>query len=494
MKVNVEALEQHKVKLTIELPAADVQKSFRQAVSRLANQVRLKGFRKGKAPRKVLEMFLGKEVVEGEAQEIAFNRALDQALRDEKIIPVTRPEVKSESFSEKEGSTFTATFVRQPEVKLGAYTELEGKHAHPVITDEDVMARLQGMARQNARLEVVKDAELKDGDFAIIDFKGTVDGKVFEGGEGKAYPLEIGSGSFIPGFEDQLKGHKAGDDVTVKVTFPKEYYVKELAGKDAEFAVHINDVKQRVLPEINDEFAKSVSRSESLKDLKETMKAEMQSRATYDANTAFRQELVNKAVANAEVDIPREMIDQRLDDMMEEIRQNLAAQGMDFDTYLKQIDKTEDVLRKDYEDIAEKSVREGLVLNAIADKENIKVSESDINMEIFTMAQQFQADPREVAKIIQKENRVQMLIDTILRKKAADFIYNKAKKDDDKADKAEEAGEEKEPAKKTAAKKTAAKKTTAKKTAAKKTTAKKTTAKKTTAKKTTAKKEEAAKE
>ncbi|MGP1555440.1 MAG: trigger factor [Dialister pneumosintes] len=434
MNVKVENLDQHKVKVTVEVPADDVVKGFKQAVSRFANQVKLKGFRKGKAPRKVIEMYLGKEAIEGEAKEIVFNRALDQALRDEKLVPVTQPEVNAESFDEQNGSTFTATFIKRPEVKLGAYTDLEAVRTNPVITDEDVMVQLKQTAQANARLEVAKDAELKNGDFAIIDFKGTVNGVAFEGGEGKAYPLEIGSGSFIPGFEDQLKGYKAGDDVVVKVTFPTEYFAKELAGKDAEFAVHVCDVKQKVLPAIDDDFAKSISKQETLKDLMETMKAEMQGRASYQANQAYRQALVDLAIANAEVDIPQEMIDQRLDDMIGEIRHNIEAQGQSFDRYLKQLDKTVDDLRKDYAEMAEKNVREGLVLNAIADKEEIHPTEQDINMEVFTMAQQFNADPREVVKIIQQENRVGLLIDSVTRRKVASFLVEKAKKEEPKVE------------------------------------------------------------
>lgn len=434
MNVKVENLDQHKVKITVEVPADDVVKGFKQAVSRFANQVKLKGFRKGKAPRKVIEMYLGKEAIEGEAKEIVFNRALDQALRDEKLVPVTQPEVNAESFDEQNGSTFTATFIKRPEVKLGAYTDLEAVRTNPVITDEDVMVQLKQTAQANARLEVAKDAELKNGDFAIIDFKGTVNGVAFEGGEGKAYPLEIGSGSFIPGFEDQLKGYKAGDDVVVKVTFPTEYFAKELAGKDAEFAVHVCDVKQKVLPAIDDDFAKSISKQETLKDLMETMKAEMQGRASYQANQAYRQALVDLAIANAEVDIPQEMIDQRLDDMIGEIRHNIEAQGQSFDRYLKQLDKTVDDLRKDYAEMAEKNVREGLVLNAVADKEEIHPTEQDINMEVFTMAQQFNADPREVVKIIQQENRVGLLIDSVTRRKVASFLVEKAKKEEPKVE------------------------------------------------------------
>ena len=381
MNVKVEALDQHKVKVTVEVPAADVVKGYKQAVSRFANQIRLKGFRKGKAPRKVLEMYLGKEAIEGEAKEIVFNRALEQALQDEKLVPVTQPEVKDESFSEKDGSTFTATFVKRPEVKLGEYKNLDAKHAEPVVTDDDVMAQLKQLAENNARLEVVEGAELKDGDFAIIDFKGTVNGEAFEGGEGKAYPLEIGSGSFIPGFEDQLKGHKAGDDVTVKVTFPANYFVKDLAGKEAEFAVHVNDVKQKVLPEINDEFAKSISKQDSLKDLMETMKAEMQGRATFQANQAYRQALVDLAVANAQVDIPQEMIDTQIQNMIRDFDMQMRYQGMDLQQYMKYTGTTADMLKEQFKDDAAKRVKTSLILEKICEVEGIDATDKDVEKE-----------------------------------------------------------------------------------------------------------------
>ncbi|MDU5310180.1 MAG: trigger factor, partial [Dialister sp.] len=264
MNVKTEALDQHKVQLTIEVPAEVVVKGFKQAVSRIANQVRIPGFRKGKASRRILEMHFGKDAVSGEAQDIVINQALNDALAQEKLIPVTTPEIKQDRFSEEEGAAFTATFVKQPEVKLGEYKGLSARHVNPEITDEQVMAQITQAAQQNARLEKAEDgAVLKKGDIAVIDFKGYVDGKAFEGGEGKTYPLEIGSHSFIPGFEDQLEGHKAGDDVTVKVSFPENYGVEALAGKASEFSVHINDVKRKTVPVIDDAFAKSVSRYET---------------------------------------------------------------------------------------------------------------------------------------------------------------------------------------------------------------------------------------
>lgn len=439
MNVKVEALDKHRVTLTIDVTAEEVQKGFKQAVARISNQIRLKGFRKGKAPRKVLEMYIGKEGVASEAEDIVVNQAMQDALREQKLIPVTTPDVKTESFSETEGATFTATFVKQPEVKLGEYKGLTAPHVHPEIPDEAVTAQLQKAAEQGARLEVKEGAALVKGDYAIIDFQGKVDGKAFEGGEGKTYPLEIGSQSFIPGFEDQLVGHKAGEDVLVKVTFPKDYFVDALAGKDAEFSVHINDVKRKIIPELNDEFAKSVSKYDTLDELKASLKQQMQLRAYQDAEEAYHNALVDQAVANAEVDIPDEMVEQRIDEMIQEMKLNIEANHSTMDEYLKSINKTEADLRKDFAGTAKETVRQSLVLSAIAEKEDLKVTDQDLSMEVYSMAQQFGADPKDVVKIIKEENRVGMLIASVTRKKAAAFIYGAAKREEEKTEEAAEA-------------------------------------------------------
>lgn len=436
MNVKAEALDKHRVTLTIDVTAEEVQKGFKQAVSRIANQIRLKGFRKGKAPRKVLEMYIGKEGLASEAEDIVVNQAVQEALREQKLIPVTTPEVKTVSFSETEGASFTATFVKQPEVKLGEYKGLTAPHVHPEIPDEAVMAQLQKAAEQGARLEVKEGAALEKGDYAIIDFQGKVDGKAFEGGEGKTYPLEIGSQSFIPGFEDQLVGHKAGEDVLVKVTFPADYFVAALAGKEAEFSVHINDVKRKIIPELNDEFAKSVSKYDTLDELKASLKQQMQLRAYQDAEEAYHNALVEQAVANAEVDIPDEMVEQRIDEMIQEMKLNIEANHSTLEDYLKSINKTEEDLRKDFAGTAKETVRQGLVLSAIAEKEDLHVSDQDLSMEVYSMAQQFGADPRDVIKIIKEENRVGMLVASVTRKKAAAFIYGAAKREEEKADEA----------------------------------------------------------
>lgn len=429
MNVKVEVLDQHKVSLAIELPAEVVQKGFKTAVSRIANQVKIPGFRKGKASRTILEMHFGKAAVEAEAKDIVINDALNQALRDEKIIPVTQPEVKEDKFSEKEGAAFTATFVKRPEVELGEYKGLEAEEAKPEISDDQVMAEIQKAAEQSARLEMAEEgAVLKKGDYAVIDFKGFIDGEAFEGGEGKTYPLEIGSQSFIPGFEDQLEGHKAGDDVEVKVTFPESYFVDALKGKEAVFKVHINDVKRKQLPALDDAFAKSISQFETMDELKASLKQQMQLHAIQQAEEAYHQKLVNQAVANAKVDIPHEMVEQKIDEIVEEIKLNLEAQNQKLEDYLKHINQTMEQLRKNYEKTAEEQVRQGLVLEAIADKEDLQVTNQDLSMEVYSMAQQFNADPKDVMKIIQDENRVNMLITSVLRKKASAFIYGAAKK------------------------------------------------------------------
>lgn len=441
MNVKAEALDKHKVTLTIDVTAEEVQKGFKQAVTRISNQVRLKGFRKGKAPRKVLEMYIGKEGVASEAEDIIVNQAVQDALREQKLIPVTQPEVNTLSFSETEGASFTATFVKQPEVTLGEYKGLSARHVHPEISDDMVMMQIQKAAEQNARLEVKDDAEIARGDYAVIDFAGKVDGQPFEGGEGKTYPLEIGSGSFIPGFEDQLLGHKAGDDVLVKVTFPEDYFVQALAGKEAEFSVHVNDVKRKVIPELNDEFAKSVSKFDTMDELKANIKQTMQLRAYQDAEEAYHNALVNQAVANAEVDIPDEMVEQRIDEMIREMSLNIEANQSTLEEYLKSINKTEEDLRKDFAGTAKETVRQGLVLSAIAEKEDLKVTDQDLSMEVYSMAQQFGADPKDVIKIIKEENRVGMLVASVTRKKAAAFIYGAAVREEDKAEEAPAAEE-----------------------------------------------------
>ena len=428
MKATLKNVDQHVVELTIEVPAADVAAGIKAAVKRIASQVNVPGFRKGKAPRNVIEMNYGKEAVLNEAYDFLVNQNYTAALQENKIVPVSQPEIEQVQFEEGKDLIFKATVTKRPEVKLGDYKGLDAKKEEAKVTDEQIQDQLKNIAEQQAEMVVAdKDAKVEQGDFAVIDFKGTVDGKAFDGGEGKSYPLQIGSGNFIPGFEDQLVGAKAGDDVIVKVTFPEDYFVADLAGKEAEFATHIHDIKRKQLPELNDEFAKANSSYETIAELKADLRKKMEEDAERRAVDAYNGELIKTAVENAEVDIPEVMVADRVEQMIQELAMSMEGRGLKLEDYLKFSNKTVEELREEYKETAAENVRTDLVLDAIAVEEKIEVTPDDMNREIFMMAQNFGANPQEVWDIIAKEGRVSMLAGSVARKKAARFIVDNAK-------------------------------------------------------------------
>ncbi|MBS5936143.1 MAG: trigger factor [Veillonella sp.] len=428
MKATLKNVDQHVVELTIEVPAADVAAGIKAAVKRIASQVNVPGFRKGKAPRNVIEMNYGKEAVLNEDYDFLVNQNYTAALQENKIVPVSQPEIEQVQFEEGKDLIFKATVTKRPDVKLGDYKGLDAKKEEAKVTDEQIQDQLKNIAEQQAEMVVAdKDAKVEQGDFAVIDFKGTVDGKAFDGGEGKSYPLQIGSGNFIPGFEDQLVGAKAGDDVTVKVTFPEDYFVADLAGKEAEFATHIHDIKRKQLPELNDEFAKANSSYETIAELKADLRKKMEEDAERRAVDAYNGELIKTAVENAEVDIPEVMVADRVEQMIQELAMSMEGRGLKLEDYLKFSNKTVEELREEYKETAAENVRTDLVLDAIAVEEKIEVTPDDMNREIFMMAQNFGANPQEVWDIIAKEGRVSMLAGSVARKKAARFIVDNAK-------------------------------------------------------------------
>ena len=428
MKATLKNVDQHVVELTIEVPAADVAAGIKAAVKRIASQVNVPGFRKGKAPRNVIEMNYGKEAVLNEAYDFLVNQNYTAALQENEIVPVSQPEIEQVQFEEGKDLIFKATVTKRPDVKLGDYKGLDAKKEEAKVTDEQIQDQLKNIAEQQAEMVVAdKDAKVETGDFAVIDFKGTVDGKAFDGGEGKSYPLQIGSGNFIPGFEDQLVGAKAGDDVTVKVTFPEDYFVADLAGKEAEFATHIHDIKRKQLPELNDEFAKANSSYETIAELKADLRKKMEEDAERRAVDAYNGELIKTAVENAEVDIPEVMVADRVEQMIQELAMSMEGRGLKLEDYLKFSNKTVEELREEYKETAAGNVRTDLVLDAIAVEEKIEVTPDDMNREIFMMAQNFGANPQEVWDIIAKEGRVSMLAGSVARKKAARFIVDNAK-------------------------------------------------------------------
>ncbi|WP_188397250.1 trigger factor [Sporomusa sp. GT1] len=424
MKVTAERIDNHKTVLNLEVPQAEVAKALEKAYRKLANQVNIPGFRKGKAPRKVIEMRIGKEALLDEAFEILAPEAYGKALAEQEIDPVGRPEIEVVTLAEDQPLVFKATVVKKPEVTLGQYKELAIGKTVAEVTEADIDSEIEKNRSRNAKMVVVEDAELKQGDLAIIDFKGFIDGVPFEGGEGKSYPLEIGSGSFIPGFEDQLVGAKSGEEREVKVSFPEDYFVAELAGKEAAFTVNIHDIKRKELPELDDEFAKETSEFDTLAELKADIKNRLEQAAEAKAEREFRTAAIKTAVDNASLDVPEVMIENQIDTMIQDFDINLQQRGMKLDKYLEYTKMDMAALRNNYRDSALYNVKTDLVLEAIVKAEGLTANPEEMQQEIASMAANYQTTAEEIVKVIRQTGRFQALQDSVLRKKAAQLVID----------------------------------------------------------------------
>lgn len=414
--------------LKITLPAEEVNKGFKKAVAKIAGQVNIPGFRKGKAPRNIIEMHYGKEAVKQEAFELVANQCYTEALEQEKLIPVSDPKVEDSVFEENKDMELTIKVTLKPEVKLGDYKELHVEKEAVEVTDEAVEEQVQALRSRHAKMvEAEEGAVIEKGDFAIIDFAGTVDGEPFSGGEGKGYPLEVGSNSFIPGFEDQLVGLKKGDSTDVDVTFPEEYFVKELAGKQAIFKVNVQDVKRKELPELTDEYVAANSDCKTVEELRASYKERMQKAAENNAQIAYEKALIDLAVANAEFEVPEIMIEDRVTQMIDEMRMSLEARKLTLEQYMQYSGIDMKQLRERQHDAAVENVKTDLVLDAIAKAENIQVSMEDVDSELSAIASQHGATLEDVKKIIKSNGTMGLLLANILRRKAAHVIIDSAK-------------------------------------------------------------------
>lgn len=427
MNVSTEKLENHKVVLTIEVPAEELDKGIKAACKSLANRVNIPGFRKGHAPRRILEMNIGKEAILDEAFDRVAQKAFDEALKQEGVEPVDRPEVKPETLEEGKNVVFKATFTAYPEVKLGEYKGLKVAKDAVEVTDEQVDKQVENIMSHHAKMvEAEVDAAVKNDDFITLDFKGEVDGKAFAGGEGKDYPLQIGSHSFIEGFEDQLVGCKVGEEKDVNVTFPEEYHAKELAGKPAVFHCKVNSIKHKEMPELTDEFVKEHTSYESIEDMRAKLRQNIEDNAKREADTKRRNEILKQATDNTTVDVPEVMVEQRVTNMIQELAVNLENQGMNLDAYLQYTKMDMAKLREQYKETAAIAVKTDLMLDAVAKAENLKVEDKDINAEIALLAATYGTTPQEVAKIIKKNRSIGNLVATVMHKKAANFVIDSA--------------------------------------------------------------------
>lgn len=427
MNVTTEKIENHKVVLTIEVPAEELDKGIKAACKSLANRVNIPGFRKGKAPRRILEMNIGKEAILDEAFDRVAQKAFDEALKQENLDPVDRPQVDIVTLEEGKDVVFKATITPVPEVTLGEYKGLKVAKDAVEVKDKQVEEQVKNILNHHAKMvDAEEGATVANDDFITLDFKGEVDGVAFAGGKGKDYPLQIGSHSFIDTFEDQLVGLKVGEEKDVNVTFPEEYHAKDLAGKAAVFHCKINSIKHKEMPELTDEFVKASTSYESIEDMKAKLRENIEKNAQREADTKRRNEILKQATDNITVDIPEVMVENRVSNMIQELSVNLENQGMNLDAYLKYANMDMAKLREQYKESAAIAVKTDLMLDAVAKAEDIKVENADINAEIALLAATYGTTPQEVSKIIKKNHSIGNLVATVLHKKAANFIIDSA--------------------------------------------------------------------
>ncbi len=452
-----EKLEKSHVALTIETTAEEFEAAVNKAYLKMRGKINVPGFRVGKAPRKIVEKMYGAEIFYEEAVNIVLPDAYEAAVKEQALNVVGYPEVELESCT-KDGVVFKCTVAVYPEVKLGQYKGLEAPKAEVKISAADVTARLKEMAERNSRLVSVERA-VKKGDTADIDFEGFDNGVAFDGGKGENFDLEIGSGSFVPGFEDQLIGMKAGEEKNIDITFPKDY-TPELAGKPVVFHVKVNEVKVKEVPALDDEFAKDVSEFDTLKELKADIKKNMTEERSEAAQRAFEDALMAKVAEGVEAEIPDEMVESQAAQMIEGFKQQLASQGIPFDQYLKLTNSTEADLKAQSVAPATEQVKMELAVAAIIKAESLDASEDEVEAEIKKIADKYGMDLDTVKKYLHAEE----VKDQVIREKVIKLVADSAKavapvEPEAKAEETAETAEEKKPAKKTAAKKPAAKKT-----------------------------------
>ena len=426
MKVKVENVENkaNEVKLEITVEAEKFDEAIQNVYKKNAKYFSIPGFRKGKAPFKMVEKAYGIQIFYEDAFNDIAGDVYGKALEENKIDAVSKPEIDIVQIESGKDLIFTAVVQTKPEVTLGKYKGIEIKKVEYNVSDEDIEHELSHIAEHNARLVAVEDRPVENGDTTIIDFEGFVDGVAFEGGKAENYELEIGSGKFIPGFEEQIVGMNIDDEKEIKVTFPKEYPAKDLEEKEATFKVKLHEIKKKELPEINDEFAKDASEFDTLEDWKKSIKEKKENENASKAKFEMEDEAIAEVCKNASVDIPSGMIETEIDNMEQDISSRLSYQGMNLDQYLKMIGKTKKEFRDDYKEQAEKQVKTTLVLEAIMKDAKIEVTEEEIETKIKEMAEMYGQKEEDVKNNVNLIKYVQTTLET---EKTIHYIVDNAK-------------------------------------------------------------------
>ena len=439
MSLQVEKLEKNMAKLTIEVSAEELDKAMEKAYQKQKSRISLPGFRKGKAPRKMIESMYGKGVFMEDAVNSLVPQEYSKAIADCDLEIVSQPEINVTQMEPGKALIFTADVATKPEVTLGDYKGVEVPKTEIAVTDEEVDAEVKKEQDKSSRTVVVEDRAAANGDITTIDFEGFVDGVAFDGGKGSDYALTLGSGTFIPGFEDQLVGANTGDHVEVKVTFPEEYQAKELAGKEAVFQCDVKKIETKEVPELDDEFAKDVSEFDTLAEYKEDVKKNLTEKKEKEARTAKENAAVDKAIENAQMDIPDLMIQTQCRQMMDDFARRMQQQGLSMDQYFQFTGQSMDKMMEDMKPQALKRIQTRLVLEKVAEAENIQPSEEEITEEIQKMADAYKMELDKVKSMMDDAAIAQMKDDLAIQA-AVDLVRDAAKEVEPKEEaKSEEA-------------------------------------------------------
>ena len=425
MSYTVENLEKSMAKITITVDADAFEEAMVKSYNKNKKNISIQGFRKGKAPRKMVEKLYGPEVFYEDAANFAIPDAYEEAAKESGLEIVSRPEIDVVEIEKGKDFVFTATVAVKPEVTLGDYEGIEVEKKTVKVMAADVNAEIDKVREQNSRMITVENRGIKKDDTAVIDFEGFVDGEPFQGGKGEDYSLVIGSHTFIDTFEDQLVGKKAGEEVDVNVTFPEEYHEASLKGKPALFKVTVKEIKKKELPKLDDEFASEVSEFETLKEYKASVKKNLTERRKEEAKREKENEVVEKVVENITVELPEPMVDEQTQQMIQEFAGRLSSQGLSFDQYMQMTGMTVDALMGQMKPDAEKRIRTRLALEAIVDAEKIKATAKDIDKEIENMANMYQMEVDKIKEMIGDAEKEQIGKDLAVQK-AVDFVVKNA--------------------------------------------------------------------
>ena len=417
---NIERKEKNMVTITVEVGKDEFEPAIERAYKKQVKQMKLPGFRPGHAPRKIIEKMYGPEVFYDEAMNIAFPAAYQAALEEGKLEPVEHPQVEVTEVN-GDGFTFTATFANYPQVKLGEYKGLSAEKPAVEVTDEEIGKRLDQMRERNSRLVPV-EREAKNGDTAVIDFEGKKDGVPFDGGKSENYPLELGSGSFIPGFEEQIVGMKAGEEKDIDVTFPENYQAEDLAGQPVVFSIKVHEIKEKELPELDDEFAKDVSEFDTLEELKADLRKQEEESKEASSKQAFETSLLEQVAENMECDVPEAMVENQARRMVDDYKMQVQAQGMSFAQYLQMTGTKESELLDTAREPALRQLRNNLALEAIIEAEKVEVSEEELEAEFQKMSDQYGMKLEDVKKYLRPED----VTEQIKREKALQVVVDSA--------------------------------------------------------------------